>query len=1116
MILRLLACATLLIPVGTAAAPQEAATPQAAFDTRLRHAQEAFEKGDFVAAGQHASSALLFDPWNLTALELALASCDADADAHALWAYRIWGAMANAEGKVPERSKLAETVKSSLPGVEALAQARVEACRELARLVKAERKRMVRAPEQGLVGAWAAQLGSRLSADSPQLASSQGADLDLPYSFDARAQQSVVDDLDRLRGALHGRMEYGLAVRAALILRGLGAQGTDGDLQGEIPAGIDKLKRKAEGALTDSRRKLQAKFAEPLTVEQLQDMDMDSARAFSLAHEDPSNPGVAISLTERYRIETTCGHETLLGVADSVERHHGRLATWYGSDPFLQQPGLIRVLPESSGLETEGAPFWWAGGFQSGSVTTARFTCSTIEAFGHLLTHELTHRFDGALYPGLPSWLLEGKAVWTGGSFGSSHDANFVDNHVSFGTVEGAWIDGFGGQLKLRELIEGELEDYRDNYTAGYALYVYLKLYQEPEGNYVFAERLLKFMEGAKNNNKKPLAWFVKNFADGEAGRPADFAKFSEGFTTFMSGFYWDDRAPWTKRYQPSIERSNGQLVYDTPTWSWARRRAEPFWGQDHAQAAGDLFWEQGKGEEAADAYMWAWSVDEHSPELAGKLAAALEALGKREAAWVVSQQQNAGQPSPIKLPKVTAYAKLLRQQAAELSTARRQWAAAAFNADASWLETELGNAPPPIEAAMVPLGLGHPWNRPGQLLGLEGWEETSLTDYDKRRAAGCWYVEADGDVHVGRFRPRDTTGNLDRRAHNRHAFTRTSATQAAGRYAISCKVQFTTSFVSAALILGDTRRDRNIRLKFSAGDFLYSIGKNEEAETLDALNWHVDGLRERDPQLVGAQSRGKVKFDSARSNFELLAIVDGAVAHFWIEGQYLGAYHDALGIPIEGHVGFATSQGAIRIIEPEIQRLDRSRTARQALPADTAEESSEDLPVSAVFDLSSPPTTPFRAQQDLPLRGITPGPKGTLLVWIPLEEWSEELAEFTLGDLEQQVLETAKELRAMLKRASAETPIAFAIPDCLPPEFRGRLQTTLQAALEGIPGSVVNYAWSAPSSDLDFEPSGAQRTWLFFVDSAGVLRAIERWFSLSQRMPDELLHWVTVFRDEH
>ena len=37
---------------------------------------------------------------------------------------------------------------------------------------------------------------------------------------------------------------------------------------------------------------------------------------------------------------------------------------------------------------------------------------------------------------------------------------------------------------------------------------------------------------------------------------------------------------------------------YDQPTWPWARQRAEPWFGQDHAGAAGDLL--AAAGEETA------------------------------------------------------------------------------------------------------------------------------------------------------------------------------------------------------------------------------------------------------------------------------------------------------------------------------------------------------------------------------------------------------------------------------------------------------------------------------------------------------------------------------------
>jgi len=198
--------------------------------------------------------------------------------------------------------------------------------------------------------------------------------------------------------------------------------------------------------------------------------------------------------------------------------HHDRLAKWYGSDPFATRPGLCRIVPEASGLESEGAPFWWAGGFQGGDTTTVRFSVGSIEGLGHLLTHELTHRFDGALFPGIPAWLAEGKAVWTGNAYANCEDDAFDERWASIGTIEAAFIKGYGDLGKLTKLITGTLDDYRDNYVAGFALYVYLHT-RKPQGTAtVFADRLVKFQKEARG--KKGKEHFEACFCDGKEGRP--------------------------------------------------------------------------------------------------------------------------------------------------------------------------------------------------------------------------------------------------------------------------------------------------------------------------------------------------------------------------------------------------------------------------------------------------------------------------------------------------------------------------------------------------------------------------------------------------------------------
>src|SRR5690606_29548560 len=117
----------------------------------------------------------------------------------------------------------------------------------------------------------------------------------------------------------------------------------------------------------------------------------------------------------------------------------------YGQDPFLDRPGTVRIVPEAEGLEAEGVPYWWAGGFQSGDLTVLRFSASNIPDLGRGLTHELTHRFDGATYPGLPAWLMEGKAVWTGGAYDAMTDEEFIANDANAGTMDQTMRKGYGG-----------------------------------------------------------------------------------------------------------------------------------------------------------------------------------------------------------------------------------------------------------------------------------------------------------------------------------------------------------------------------------------------------------------------------------------------------------------------------------------------------------------------------------------------------------------------------------------------------------------------------------------------------------------------------------------------
>ena len=89
----------------------------------------------------------------------------------------------------------------------------------------------------------------------------------------------------------------------------------------------------------------------------------------------------------------------------------------------------------------------------------------------------------------LPGWAGEGRAVWTGAAYGGSPDTTFVPNHGTGGAMYDATMRGYHGGEKLKELVSGENERYRDNYTAGYALWLYLSTWEEG-GRRLFEPRL--------------------------------------------------------------------------------------------------------------------------------------------------------------------------------------------------------------------------------------------------------------------------------------------------------------------------------------------------------------------------------------------------------------------------------------------------------------------------------------------------------------------------------------------------------------------------------------------------------------------------------------------------
>ena len=932
-----------------------------ALKSRVDLGRSALKAGRHAEGRDHFLSALAYGPASPSLLlDLVKVSIAAsDEDARLLWAIRYWAAAADERG----RFKLAREDLRLLPRGEktpaTLAAARAAAVDELAKFAS-KRQRGRAGTGRSVLVRWASDLAWELMRDAPSLQAKYGPVFNKACADEVADYATVIQTLRKIAaGSIKPKpasqeKDGGDAasiqaldeavIRATRCLTGMAAQARFKDRKGPPPPSMDRDADAAKQARAKIREKIGVRVGVPLTLAQLRAMPKNDRERYTAEHATWANPGLSVSPTGKYRIETICGFETLLGVTETVEMHHARLAGFFGKDPFVARQGLVRVVPASSGLESEDAPFWWAGGFQSGDRTTVKFNWDNHEALGHLLTHELTHRFDGTIYAFLPSWLVEGKAVWTGGSYQIAEDKTFVERLLNTGPCASAFIKGYGGQRNLEKLVTGKLDDYRDNYTAGYALYVFLSTWKV-NGEKLFATRLQEFMLNARAGRKKPLAWFVNKFADGKEGRPKNLKAFARMFHDFLHGCYqtgWNNAPAWIRDYRRGFgkprKRSGARqtgYVMDEPTWVWVRDRAEPWFGQRHAADAGRLFAEIGETRPAVAALLWSLGTDDWQLDAARLLARLLDQLHHSDVAWAVraeiSHRGLSGEPpvssAPMlaKLPRVRGWFAALRTTAQELHTSGRAFAARELLREHNAIAWRVGEkvVPPPGIDGKKKDGMYPTEPRPLHL-GAYAWTESGLTGYEERRVRHLWYQTDSGDVHVGRKRPRKDSGLLDRTAHQRHAFVRSVEWFGPGNYVFKTRVHFTTSFVSGAIVFGYARRDRNIKIGFSAGDFLYAIGRKNDAAKTNRVRFTVGGMWRREGYLRLGR-RDLHAFKKPSSHFDIEARVTGATIRVYIDGEYKFSYTTPDLSPILGSIGFAMGQGAVRLQNPTILRLSMS-----------------------------------------------------------------------------------------------------------------------------------------------------------------------------------------------
>ncbi len=1095
----------------------------------LRYGREALAAGRHDEAQRHFLYALARSTRPAELIELLLENAQGDADARILWAHELYAEAADASGRLKTQGGLKDLLPPDDPFPARVATARAKAVRELLRL----RGQRGRAKDVGslLAVQWLEDLARQLAAPSPALRKAHGADTSAEIEVGQRVWEVVVQELQRIVRAALGSGDPVTAVRAARVLRGLAAQAGFKDLEGPEPMDMASGAQTAGEGLGRGRASLLGREGGPLRIEQLEEMSFDQQRAFTLAHASFGDPGVSFSPRDRYRVETSCGWETLIGSATTVELHHDRLVKWYGQDPFLERQGTLRVVPESHGLEMEGAGFWWVGGFQGGDTTTLKLTIGTIPGLGRGITHELTHRFDGGVYGGLPAWLAEGRAVWTASAYGSMYDEDFVADHASFGTQTGTRQKGYGGREKLEELISGEIEEYRDNYVAGYSLYLFLNTWSgvEPEedeegygewsGEPLFHDRLMAFMEGDRRRRGDPVKVFATYFADGKDGRPDGMQAFAEEFDRFLAGFWWREPADWRdERYtQATPPGDPAPTVMDEPTWSWERHRAEPWFGQEQARMAGELCAELGRHREAGFAFYWSLGVDEPSPGTLDLFVEELEKDGEREAAWMLrhweryrapARHEGPEQEAPFldKTPSTRALASTWAEAARSYLAAGQRVAAEAMAAQHDRLAAAVGL--PPLELGdggreqrgdalreAREAGLLHPFVAPPRLLGLDGWGEDGLTGHEDRRVEGLWFAEPDGDLHVGRSEPRQGTDTMDREAHWRDAFALGEAWMEPGRYRLSAQVEFTTSYVSAGVVVGYTRRDRNVRFGFSGGDQKFAVGETDESRGLDSFSWSLDGLYARRGAVTGHHA-----FGAERNTFELELLVDGPTAELRLDGATAGWVTTVDGSPIQGRIGFYTSHGAVRVRTPTVQRLDRDRWASGGVASGQG------------LHPFKPGAPSWSELVQRPVSGLELRPSGTVLLWFP-DQTPEKLAEMQPDEWSERVTQVLDKLAEDFEFEGPSQGVVAVLPPSFPAEAAGPLR---EKYAEAFPGGFRLQRHDRPGEleESDWTIQGWTTPTLAFIDPAGILQHYEKVKRYRTGLSKEVLRWMALHQD--
>ncbi len=1028
-------------------APLTSHAQDAVSEAKRRRGQgvAAAKAGDLGAARHHLLAAVALDPSSVD-LYGDLAALDrADPELRALWAHAAALAGCDASGRV---AKAQVDLADASRVVVKRARAAKAAAAAAGRL-----KNAVHEPTRQ----WLLGLSRTLTDGSSVLSTAHVG------AFE-KAAGNTAPDVDKLTSALAELMQSAYAagdletaLEAARTMRGLAMQAGQAKNAPALPtaaltaalAMIRKVRadlRRAE----EQRAKDAVAGAEPVvwTVESLESVPEDDVDAWSAKRTKWTAPGVALSPTELYRVETICGHATLLHITRDVEYHHARLIKWYGRDPFDGRRGLVRLSPDYRDFEGEGAPFWWAGGFQAGDVTTMIVRFASRDPLNGTLCHELTHRFDGAIFPGMPSWLSEGHAVYT--ARGSLYpEAEEVDEDIirwnDLGTTH---QNGYATPKGLRDFITGRVDDYRHNYPGGYSLYTFLRRFRGFDGKQkdkpLFASRLPAYMASFRARSMvPPEKRLVGHFADGKDGRPDGFSAFADMWARFLreGGLVGRDKGTWVEawddadteaREKAQRHRSRSADVFDRKTFQPGRTRHDPpDHGQEHARVAARLLTAGGKTAAALEAYHWALRADEATAEDFVAAAALAESAGREDVAWVsrllahridppahaVPEGELSGAASPAwRAARAAADAYGVRAAAAHEAGHLRLARALRAEQDAivAWLgQARIADLTPEEATLVGGVSPRVPELRPERNLVIGGLVEERWAPLDSEPGEP-WYAPDGHSVELGRREPGKSQTGQVRDGRERRIFVRTKD-WLSGTYSVRVRVRFLSLLTMSRIVIGQTHRDRGVEIHVNSGEWR----RDDDAKKrgLRSIQLNVTDLRPYSGKTSPLSER--VGFSSPREVFEVVAHVTGPYVRVLINGKERVSFRRETGQPIEGHVGFGLQRGIVRFEEP-VTRRHRVLGPDRVSPAERFD---------APLDLSRESDFPWDTIVGRRVVGLPRHARGTLLLWWP-EDTPDELWE--LSEMNQKHVKCT----AWVERGGFPVSVRVAVPQDAPEDI--------------------------------------------------------------------------------